>query len=70
MSEAEIVARLIVAREGTDVDENINKVIAWLCEEYFDRCVAGTTDPSLMELAQDLLDGRIERGVKLKGAKS
>ena len=68
MSEAEIVARLIVAREGTDVDENINKVIACLCEEY-NVCstgVGGWSPPSLMELAQDLLDGRIERGVKLK----
>jgi hypothetical protein len=65
MTEAEMVARLLVAKYGRDVDENIDKVIDYLCEEYRDRC--GTRgSPSLMELAGLLLDGPVERGVALK----
>lgn len=65
MTEAEMVARLIVAKNGRDVDDNLNRVILWLCEEYEDRCGA-EGEPTLMELAMSLLDGPVERGVGLK----
>jgi hypothetical protein len=65
MTEAEMVARLLVAKGGRNVDENIGKVIEYLCEEYRDRCGA-EGEPSLMELAVALLDEVVERGVALK----
>ena len=65
MTEAEMVARLLVARGGRDVDDNLNAVISWLCEEYRDR-VMSEGDPTLMEVAEGLLDGPVERGVGLK----
>jgi uncharacterized protein YeeX (DUF496 family) len=47
MTEAEIVARLLTARQGVDAEANINKVIDYLCDEYHNR-VANT----LMEEAE------------------
>lgn len=69
MKPAEMVARLIVAREGSDVDANINAVIAEICRDWdatSDEIGGERGEPPLMELALALLDGRIERGVKLK----
>ena len=64
MTEAEMVARLLVARGGRDVESNINSVIEWLCVEYRSR-VMSVGDPSLLVVAAGLLNGRIERGVDL-----
>ena len=50
MTEAEMVARLLMAREGRDAEANINEVIGYLCEEYRDR-VMSEGDPTLMEEA-------------------
>jgi hypothetical protein len=60
MKSSEMVARLIVAKNGRDVDANIDAVIADLCRIYH-----GSTGEQLMPLALDCLDGYVERGVDL-----
>lgn len=68
MKPAEMVARLIVAREGVDVDANINIVIAEICRGWDATSdeIGGEGGQPLMDLALALLEGRVERGVNLK----
>lgn len=61
MKSSEMVARLIVAKNGRDVDANIDAVIASMCGIYH-----SSTGEQLLPLALDCLNGYVERGVDLK----